>query len=62
MIADELCEQQIIQEEKYSEIIKANLTSQDSMRMIYTIVKSGGKCVNDKFISILKKVEPDAKN
>nr|XP_055059864.1 NACHT, LRR and PYD domains-containing protein 1 homolog [Misgurnus anguillicaudatus] len=58
-IADKLREQKIIKDELYSQITHMNLTSQDSMRKICSIVDSGSRLVKDKFISILQEEEPD---
>lgn len=58
-IADKLREQKIIKDELYSQITHMNLTSQDSMRKICSVVDSGSRLVKDKFISILQEEEPD---
>ncbi|MGL4613744.1 MAG: hypothetical protein ACRCVV_07570, partial [Shewanella sp.] len=58
-IADKLREQNIIKDELYSQITHMNLTSQDSMRKICSVVDSGSRLVKDKFISILQEEEPN---
>ncbi|XP_065118185.1 NACHT, LRR and PYD domains-containing protein 1 homolog [Paramisgurnus dabryanus] len=58
-IADKLLEQNIIKDELYSQITHMNLTSQDSMRKICSVVDSGSRLVKDKFISILQEEEPN---
>ncbi|ROL54864.1 Stonustoxin subunit beta [Anabarilius grahami] len=53
IIADKLCQQQLIHEEQYSEITQS-LTSQESMRKICDIIRKHRDDVKAKFISILQ--------
>ncbi|XP_048051653.1 NACHT, LRR and PYD domains-containing protein 12-like isoform X6 [Megalobrama amblycephala] len=53
IIADKLCQQQLIHEEQYSEITQS-LTSQESMRKICDIIRKHRDDVKAKFISVLQ--------
>ncbi|XP_048051649.1 uncharacterized protein LOC125271592 isoform X3 [Megalobrama amblycephala] len=53
IIADKLCQQQLIHKEQYSEITQS-LTSQESMRKICDIIRKHRDDVKAKFISVLQ--------
>ncbi|XP_048051530.1 NACHT, LRR and PYD domains-containing protein 1 homolog [Megalobrama amblycephala] len=53
IIADKLCQQQLIYDEQYSEITQS-LTSQESMRKICDIIRKHRDDVKAKFISVLQ--------
>ncbi|XP_039546887.1 NACHT, LRR and PYD domains-containing protein 3-like isoform X2 [Pimephales promelas] len=53
IIADKLCQQELIHEEQYSEITQS-VTSQEKMRKICDIIRKHGDDVKAKFISVLQ--------
>ncbi|KAL1281569.1 hypothetical protein QQF64_000372 [Cirrhinus molitorella] len=58
IIADKMCQQNMIIQEKYSEITHNNLTSQRSMREICDIIRRHSDSVKAEFVSILQEAEP----